>query len=159
MTVEILEDKKQSLFAYKNNDLLFYSTIKFNWLKKNLVKIFDSKDNLILELQSHNPPFSSSKYKILFQNKEKTKDISEISEIKLFFNLNKSLRKTKDNYFSFNTNFSYFSETIKIADIKQKFWSSSQKLSLEINPENIDFLNHIIIHILSTRTGYNSNVD
>lgn len=159
MTVEILEDKKQSLFAYKNNDLLFYSTIKFNWLKKNLVKIFDSNDNLILELQSHNPPFSSSKYKILFQNKEKTKDISEISEIKLFFNLNKSLRKTKGNYFSFNTNFSYFSETIKIADIKQKFWSSSQKLSLEINPENIDFLNHIIIHILSTRTGYNSNVD
>jgi len=159
MTVEILEDKKQSLFAYKNNDLLFYSTIKFNWLKKNLIKIFDSNGNLILELQSHNPPFSSSKYKILFQNKERTKDIIEISEIKLFFSLNKSLRKTKGNYFSFNTNFSYFSETIKIADIKQKFWSSSQKLSLEINPENIDFLNHIIIHILSTRTGYNSNVD
>ncbi|KQX00624.1 hypothetical protein [Flavobacterium sp. Root420] len=159
MKIEIVENRKQSLFAYKNDELLFYSTIKFNWLKKNLVKIFDSNDDLILELQSYEPPFSSPKYKILFQDIEKTKDISEITEIDMFFNLNKSLRKTKGNYFSFNTNFSYFSETIKIADIKQKFWSSTQKMYLEINDENIDFLNYIMIHILSTRTGYNSNVD
>ena len=159
MKIEIVENRKQSLFAYKNDELLFYSTIKFNWLKKNLVKIFDSNDDLILELQSYEPPFSSAKYKILFQNIEKTKDISEITEIDMFFNLNKSLRKTKGNYFSFNINFSYFSETIKIADIKQKFWSSTQKMYLEINDENIDFLNYIMIHILSTRTGYNSNVD
>ena len=159
MEIEIVENTKQSLFAYKNDDLLFYSTIKFNWLKKNLIKIFDCNDVLILELQSYNPPFSSAKYKILFQNIERTKNISEITEINMFFNLDKSLRKTKGNYFSFNTNFSYYSETVKIADVKQKFWSSLQKMHLEVNDENFDFLNYIIIHIISTRTGYNSNVD
>lgn len=159
MEIEIVENRKQSLFVYKNDKLLFYSTIKFNWLRKNLVKIFDSSDDLILELQSYKPPFSSEKYIILFQNREKTKDISEITSISMFFNLNKNLRKTTDNYFSFNTSFSYFLDRIKIAHLKQKFWSSTQKISLQVDDENIEFLDQIIIHILSIHTGYNSGVD
>jgi hypothetical protein len=158
MKIEFLENRKQSLFAYQNGELLFYSTIKFNWLKKNLVKIFDYNDDLIIELQTYESPFSSAKYKILFQNIEKTRDISEITETNLFFNFDKSLRKTKGNIFSFNTSFSYFLDRTKIADIKQKFWSTSQKMSLEINDENVEFLDYLIIHVLSTRTGYNSNV-
>ncbi|MFH6996422.1 hypothetical protein ACHRVZ_00740 [Flavobacterium sp. FlaQc-57] len=159
MEIEIVENRKQSLFAYKNGELLFYSTIKFNWLKKNLVKIFDSNDDLILELQSYESPFSSAKYKILFQNKEKTKYISEITQTNIFFNQNKSLRKTRGNHFSFNTNFSYFADRTKVADIKQKFWSSLQKMFLQVHDEKIEFLDQIIIHILAIRTGFNSNVD
>lgn len=157
MEIKILENKKRSLYAYKNDELLFYSTFKFNWLRKNLVKIFDSNDELIIELQSYEPPFGSTKYKILYQNNEKTKNVSQITETHIFFNLNKSIRRTRGNYFSFNTKFSYFSDIIKISDIKEKFWSSLQNLSLTIDIENIDFLDQIIIHILSTRTGYDSN--
>ncbi|CAA9201987.1 hypothetical protein [Flavobacterium collinsii] len=157
MTIEFTEDKKQSFFAYKNDELLFYSTIKFNWLRKNLVKIFNSNNDLILELQSYEPVFSSPKYKILFQNKQKTKDISEITELNLFFDINKKIRKTNENLFSFKTSFSYYSTTTKIADLKVKYWSS--KMSLQINDENIEFLDPIIIHLLSTYTGHNYGVD
>lgn len=138
--------------------MLFYSTIKFNWFRKNLIKIFDSNDDLILELQSYEPVFSSGRYKILFQNKNKTKDIILIDKIYIS-NQNVMLRRTQENIFSFNTNFSYFLDEIKVADIKHKFWSSLQKIFVKIDNENIELLDQIIIHILSIRTGYNSNSD
>ena len=98
MDIEFVENKKQSLYAYKDDELLFYSTIKFNWLRKNLVKIFDFNDDLILELLSYESPFGSAKYEILFQNKEKTKDIIEITGVYISDH-NKILRRTKANYF------------------------------------------------------------
>ncbi|MFG4002389.1 hypothetical protein [Flavobacterium aquidurense] len=156
MDIEFVENKKQSLYAYKDDELLFYSTIKFNWLRKNSVKIFDFNDDLILELLSYESPFGSAKYEILFQNKEKTKDIIEITGVYISDH-NKILRRTTANYFSLNNSFSYFLEGNTIADVKEKFWSSSQKMSLKIDVEKGEFLNNIIIHILSTRTGYNSN--
>lgn len=99
MEVEIVENRKQSLFAYKNGELLFYSTIKFNWLKKNLVKIFDSKDNLLLELQSYDAPFRPLNLKVLSQNIDKTKNIIQISEYEIVFNENKKLMSQKQDCF------------------------------------------------------------
>ncbi|MCD9573931.1 hypothetical protein [Flavobacterium soyae] len=157
MEIEIIEDKNQNLFVYKDGKLLFYSTIKFNWLRKNLIKIFDSNDDLILELQSYEPVFSSAKYEILFQDKDKIKDIIEINK-SYISNQDTILRITPENIFSFNTDFSYFLDGIKVADIKHKFWSSSQKISVLFDNENIELLDQIIIHILSIHTGYNSNV-
>lgn len=157
MEVEIIENNKQSLFVYKNGELFFFSTIKFNFFKKNLVKIFDSNDELILELESYERPFSSAKFEILFQNKDKTKDINEITKVCLTFDQDKTIRRIGENHFSFNLKSSYFINKIKLADIRLKFWSTTQKMSLNLNLEGEEFLNSIIFHILSTRTGYNPN--
>ncbi|WP_431241583.1 hypothetical protein ACQ9BO_16265 [Flavobacterium sp. P21] len=157
MEIEIIENNKQSLFVYKNGELLFYSTIKFNFLRKNIIKIFDSNDELVLELKSYQTPFSSAKFEILFQNKDKTNDINEITEVYLTFDHNQTIRRIGENHFSFNLKSSYFINKIKIADIKLKFWTSTQKMSLNLNLEYEEFLDSIIFHILSTRTGYNSN--
>ncbi|MEG0851414.1 MAG: hypothetical protein RSF34_10920 [Flavobacterium sp.] len=157
MVIEIVENKKQSLFVYRNEELLFYSTIKFNWLRKNLIKIFDPTDELILELQSYETPFSSAKFEILFQNKNITKDITEITKTSLSFDQNKTIKRISEKYFSFNLKHSYFLDKIKLADMKGKFWSTTQKISLNLNMEHEEFINPIIIHILSTKTGYNSN--
>ena len=157
MEIEIIEDYKQSLFVYKNGELLFYSTIKFSFLRKNIIKIFDSNDELVLELKSYETPFSLAKFEILFQNKDKTKNINEITKVYLTFDQNQTIRRIGENHFSFNLKSSYFINKIKLADIKLKFWTSTQKMSLNLNLEYEEFLDSIIFHVLSTRTGYNSN--
>ncbi|MBS7253905.1 hypothetical protein [Flavobacterium branchiicola] len=157
MEIKIIEDKKQSLYAYKNDQLLFYSTIKFNWLRKNLVRIFDSNDQLVLELQISETPFGSAKFKILFQNKGLIKDVTEITKTNILFDGNKKIRKTSENLFSFNLKSSYFLEKSKIADVEGKFWTTTQKFYIDFDSEYEEFLNLVIIHILATRTGYNSN--
>lgn len=157
MEVEIVENRKQSLFAYKNGELLFYSTIKFNWLKKNLVKIFDSKDNLILELQSYDAPFRPLNLKVLSQNIDKTKNIIQISEYEIVFNENKKLMSQKQDLLSFNQNCFYWYNGIKIAEIKQTMWNSPQKIILHIDEKELKLLDFLIIHILAVRTGYNSD--
>lgn len=156
MKIEIVEDKKQSLFAYKDEELLFYSTIKFNWLRRNLIKIFDCNDNLVLELKRTEPVFSSNKFKILFHNEVKLQGLVELNETFISFEKNKILKRKSNNFLT-NINFSYFYNDNKIADIKEILWTSLQKQYLEIENENVHFLDQIIIHILSIKTGYNSN--
>lgn len=156
MEIKIIENKKQSLYVYKNDELLFYSTIKFNWTRKNLVKIFNSNDELIIEVQSYEPMFGSAKYKIIFQNKEEIKDcIIGITEDQIFFNDNKILNKQNSDFLSFNQNCLYFFNKIMIAKIEQKMWNSPQKIILNIDEKESNFLN-VIIHVLIVRTGYDS---
>ena len=93
----------------------------------------------------------------MFQNKNITKDITEITKTSLSFNQNRTIKRISEKYFSFNLKHSYFLDKIKLADMKGKFWSTTQKISLNLNMEHEEFINPIIIHILSTKTGYNSN--
>lgn len=51
MEIKIEEGKNQSLYAYKNNELVFYSISKHNWFKQ-VISIFDSEDKLVLEIKS-----------------------------------------------------------------------------------------------------------
>lgn len=155
MEIEIVENKKQSLYVYNSDELLFYSTIKFNFLKKNLIKIFDFNNQLILELESHVTPFRSTKYKILFQNIK----IENITDDFLGFDEDKILKNIKSDFLKFNQNSVYLYNGIKVAEIKQKLWESQQRIMLNIDEEFLSFSNFIIIHVLSTKTGYNSISD
>lgn len=155
--IEIVENKKQCLFAYKNDNLLFYSTIDFKWTKKNLVKIFDKNDNLILEIQSYDAPFRSPKFKILSQKNLKGKNIREITTDFISFDNDKTLSRHRDDFFSLNQNYSHFFNQIKIAETKQKAWNSLQKINLNVDEKYLDFQDLIIIHDLVVRTGYNSD--
>ncbi len=153
MEIEIVENKKQSLYVYKADELLYYSTIKFNWLNKNLIKIFNSNNDLVLEIQRHTGPFRSTTYKILFQN-IKIKDVTDDS---LSFDEDKILKNIKNDFLSFNQNSIYLCNEIKVAEIKQKLWNSPQKIILNVDEKFLDFLNFIIIHVLLTKTGHNSD--
>ncbi|MTH16736.1 hypothetical protein [Flavobacterium sp. LC2016-01] len=155
MKIEIVENREQSLFVYNDDELLFHSTIKFNWLRKNLVKIFDSSDKLIFELQCYEAPFKTSKYKILFQDF----NIKEITEEYICFDEDKTLTNQKSDFLSFNQNCFYTYKENKVAETKQKLWNSPQKIILNINEKDMNLLKFIIIHVLSTKTGYNSNSD
>ncbi|MGN7812733.1 hypothetical protein [Flavobacterium sp. 22076] len=155
MEIEIVENKEQNLFVYKDEKLLFYSTIKFNWLRKNLIKIFDSNHKLILEIQSYETPFRSLKYKILFQDS----NIEDISEDLIYFDGGKTIKNQKSDFLSFNQNCFYTYKGNKVAETKQKLWNSPQKIILNIDEKDLNLLKFIIIHILSRKTGYNSNTD
>lgn len=81
MEIEILQDKKQSLYVYKNDELLFYSKIKFNFTNR-IVAIYNQNDILVLEVK-YKMTLINNFYKILFQNELVTENISEITNTRI----------------------------------------------------------------------------
>ncbi|MEN2399529.1 hypothetical protein GKZ90_0007055 [Flavobacterium sp. MC2016-06] len=151
MKIQIEEGKNHSLYAYKDDELLFYSTIKFYW-NKRIIKIFDKNNELILEVKSK-MIFCEAKYSFLFQNEDLAKNIMKINCDEIHFGENQYLNRKKDDFFSLNLNGSYFLKEIKIGEIKQKWWRSKKKILLDLgNNENLKFLEYIIVHILVVNT-------
>lgn len=148
MEIEIIEKQNQSLVAYKDGELLFYSTIKNNWFSR-VIKIYNPHDVLILELK-----YDSFSFNILHQNKFMTKLVSKINNEVIIFNNDKQLYIKSAYFISINNNFNYFFEGRKIAQVKQKFISFSTKFLLTVNDENLEFLDQIIFHVLSIKTGF-----
>lgn len=153
MEFEIIETKNQTLYVYQNDDLMFYSKLKWNWLKRDVITIFDENDEIVIEFQSF-AVFFMSKFKVLKQNNKITNKISKISDSHLSYGKDKKIERQIDNYFSFNLNFSYFCNKRKIAEVKQKLYSFPQKILINIDVKNIEFRNAVLIHILAIRTGY-----
>ena len=156
ITIEIIEKKDQNLYVYQNENLLFYSKLKWNWLKRNVVTIFDEKNDLVIEFQSYTS-FFITKFKILKQDNDKTYKISKINDAYINYGKNINLKKETDNHFSFNLNFSYFYKKRKVAEVKQKLYSFPQKIHINIEEKNIEFRNLVIVHIFAIRTGYSSD--
>ena len=148
MEIEIVEKQNQSLVAYKDGELLFYSTIKSNWFSK-IVKIYNPFDVLALELK-----VDAFDFEILHQNKFMTKLISSIDTDAIIFSDDKRLYIKSTHFITINNNFNYFFEATKIAQVKQKIISFSTKFLLTINDENIEFIDQIIFHVLSIKTGF-----
>ncbi len=157
MEIEIVENKKQSLYVYENDKLLFYSTIDFKWTGNNIIKIFDSKDDLNLEIEDYKGFFWSQKFKILFQKTREERKINGFTYDYISFDENENLKRQKEDFFALNQNCFYSLKGTKIAQTKQKMWKSWQKITLEINDKYLDFKDLIIIHILVIRTGSNSD--
>ncbi|MRX69939.1 hypothetical protein SAMN06265349_101133 [Flavobacterium resistens] len=155
MEIEIIRDKNQSLYVYKNDELLFYSKVKFNWTNR-IISIFNCNDILLLEVKSK-MTFIKSDYEILFQNELIADNISEITNGRIIFGSGKRLYIKQDYFISLDGNFSYYFKEIKISQLKQKTWISKPKLTLNINDENIEFLDTVIYHILAIRAGNNSD--
>jgi hypothetical protein len=155
MEIEILQDKKQSLYVYKNDELLFYSKVKFNWSNR-IIAIYDNNDILLLEVK-YKMTFIKTYYKILFQNELIPENISEITNTRIIFDFGKRLYIKQDYFFNITGNFSYYFKEIRVSQLKQKNWISKPKMLLNINNENLEFLNPVIFHILLIRAGYNSD--
>ncbi|MCM0667190.1 hypothetical protein [Flavobacterium tyrosinilyticum] len=152
MEIEIIEKQNQSLFVYKEGGLLFYSTVKFNWISR-IIKIYNPYDVLALELK-YGSFFQKSTYLILHQNKFMTKLISDIDSKILIFDNNKRLLTKSAHFFSLSHNFNYFFEGKIIAQVKQNIFSIQTKYLLNVNDENLELLDQIIFHLLSIKTGY-----
>lgn len=148
MKVEIIQKNKQSLFAYNDGNLLFYSIIKPNWTDR-IVSIYNSNNDLLLELNCRSF-FIKSFYKILFQNQSLISFV-KINGRSIIFDHNKYLTIKPKYYISFNYNY-YFGE-FKIAEIKKKILSFSSKMILDIKDDKLEFLDQIVIHVLSIETG------
>ncbi|MHC0441852.1 hypothetical protein [Flavobacterium sp. 3-210] len=148
MEIEIIEKQEQCLFVYEEDELLFYSTVKFNWFSR-IIKIYNPFDVLVLELK-----FDNFSYQVLHQNKFMTKDVYKIDEKALFFNKDKRLYIKSKWFITFNHNFNYFFKGNKIADVKQNIWSLITKYQLNINNESLEFRNQLIFHVLAIKTGY-----
>ena len=90
--IEIIEKKDQNLYVYQNENLLFYSKLKWNWLKRNVVTIFDENNDLVIEFQSYTS-FFITKFKILKQDNDKTYKISKINVAYINYGKNINLEK------------------------------------------------------------------
>lgn len=156
MEINIVEKKDQNLYVYHNEELLFYSKLKWNWFKRNVITVFNKNDELVIEFQSY-VSFYSTKFKILKQNKEKISDINNIEENVVNIGENVSIKRVIENHFAFNWNFIYRHNGNKIAEVKQKLYGFPQRIFLNIVEENNEFKNAIIIHILAIRTGFSSD--
>ena len=148
MIIEIVKKNKQGLFAYKDGNLLFYSILKSN-LTSRIVNIYNQNNDLLLELKCRSF-FIKSFYKISFQNQLLTSFINEINGRSIIFDHDKCLTLRPKYYISFNYNY-YFREA-EIAQLKKKILSFSSKMILDINDDKLEFLDQIIIHILSIET-------
>ena len=138
------------LKAFKDNSLLFYSTAKINIFNR-IIKVFNYADILVLELKITELIFKTS-YKILFQNNDLISHVSRISYDDIFFDENESLKKRFNNrIISFNWNYCYFHKNVKIAQVKHNTKKYPCIMELSIEEKNLNFLDQILIHILSTR--------
>lgn len=155
MEINIVEKNNLDLYAYNDENLLFYSRFKHFYLKKNVVRIYNQNDELILELKNYQILFLI-KYKIVFQERKITKNITEIKDEEIRFDYDKIIEK-RTNLFTLNQNASYFSSDIEIAKLKQKMWNFPQKMQITFDDNKLEFLNIFIIHILATRTGLSSD--
>ncbi|MEO7976415.1 hypothetical protein [Flavobacterium sp.] len=156
MKVEIVEGKNHSLYAYKDNELLFYSTMDFNFWKKTKIKIFNKNDILILELQRKEFFINLIKndFKILFQNSGFIKNIMEINSDLIHYEENKKIVKNNIYFLSFGSQYSYNLNGIKIGKVNQKkFWASRRFFLVEINDNDLEYLEYIIIHFLANNTN------
>lgn len=149
MILEIIQKRRQSLFVYQDGKLLFYSVVRFNWINR-IINIYNENDDLLLELK-YRSFFMKSNYKILFQNQSLNPFINEINSRSITFNTDKHLTVDSKYFISFNYNY-YFRDT-KIAELKKKIFSTSSKMTLELNDENLEFSYLIIMHVLSIETG------
>ncbi|MFB3386931.1 hypothetical protein [Flavobacterium sp. LAR06] len=155
MEIEILRDKKESLYVYKNEELLFYSKVKFNW-NNRIIMIYNHNDILLLEVK-YKMTFVKTYYKILYQNELVTENISEITNTRIIYNFGKRLYIKQDYFIALDGNFSYYFKEVRVSQLKQKNWVSKPKISLNIDDENLEFLNPVILHFLAIRAGYNSD--
>jgi hypothetical protein len=155
MELIIVEKNNRDLYVYEDKMLLFYSTFKYFWLKRNVVKIYDSKNDLILELQNYQILFFV-KYKIIFQNRQITKNITKINDREIFFDYDKTISR-QTNLFLLNQNATYSLGEVEIAKSKQKMWNFPQKMQITFIDAKLEFLGVFIIHILATRTGLSSD--
>lgn len=155
MELEIVQDKKQGLYVYKNDELLFYSKVKFNWTN-TIITIYDRNDILVLEVK-YKMTFIKTYYKILFQNELVTESISEITDTRIIFGIDKRLYTKQDYFIAISGNFSYYFKEFRVSQLKQKNWVSKPKILLSINDENLEFLNPVILHLLAIRAGYSSD--
>lgn len=149
MEIEIIH-KNRGLRAFKDNTLLFYSTAKINIFKR-FIKVFNYDDILVLELKITDLIFKTS-YKILFQNNDLISHVTRISYDDIFFDKNDSLNKRFNNRtISFNWDYCYFYKNVKITQIKHNTKKYPCIMVLDIEEKNLNFLDQILIHILSTR--------
>ncbi|KAF2330754.1 hypothetical protein [Flavobacterium nitrogenifigens] len=155
MEIEILQDKKRSLYVYKNNELLFYSKVKSNWTNR-VTEIYNHDDILLLEVK-YKMTLIKSSYKILFQNELVKEEIVEITDTRIVFDTDKRLYTKQDYFIAIDGNFSYYFKETRISQLKQKSWVSNPKIFLSINDENLEFLNLVLFHILATEAGYSSD--
>ncbi|WP_343617633.1 hypothetical protein [Flavobacterium sp.] len=152
MKIEIVENSKRSLFVYKENELYYSSTFKNNWLNR-IVSIFNHNNELILKVKIGGF-FMDSPYQFQFQPTVSAFDIKGINESNIYLDKNRNLiKKYESRFISLNWNYSYFLNKKKIADVKNNLWKSPLKITLLIEDQNLEFLDSIIIHILSTETG------
>ncbi|MDL2144517.1 hypothetical protein QQY79_18470 [Flavobacterium tructae] len=153
MEVEIRYNK-EGLSAHKNNELLFYSTTKINFLNTNrTIKIYNHDNNLVLELFITESIINTN-YKILYYNNSLLANIEEIGLDDIHFDGGKNLKKRYNNrIISYYLDYYYIHEQTKIAQVKHKVKNHRCKMLITIEDQNLTFLNQILIHILSTRTA------
>lgn len=154
MEIEVIYDKG-GLCAYKNDELLFYSTSSATNMNlfQRTIKVFNHDDNLVLELKMIDLIFKNN-YKILFQNNDLIDHITKIDYGDIYFDENKSLKKRYNNrIISLNWNYYYMYEHIKIAQVKHNLKYYPCKMVVNIEDQNLGFLNQILIHVLSMRTA------
>ena len=150
MEFKIIEQKNRGLNIYKNENVIFYSTIKRNWLNTNLIEIFDNSGNKIIELKRTG--LFTDKIKIINQNVELSENISEIKTLKICYGKNIQI-KSSITIFPFLNPKKFYLNNIKIGTLKEKF-KSKKEFILSIEEKNIEYLNPILFYVLAINTDF-----
>ncbi|MNX13969.1 hypothetical protein D3C86_437810 [compost metagenome] len=144
---------KEGLSAYKDDNLLFYSKGSFNFINR-IVKLFNDNDKLLLEVKIIDLIFID-KYKIFFQDQDLLGyNITQMDYYEMCLDRGTSIKKRYNNrIISFNWNYYYLYEQNKIAQVKHNVKYYPILMVVNVNDENLSFVNLLLIHILLTRTN------
>ncbi|WP_433830689.1 hypothetical protein [Flavobacterium anhuiense] len=151
MEIDILYTK-EGLRVCKDDNLLFYSKGNSNFINR-IVKVFNPNNNLLLELKIIDLIFKN-KYKILFQNQDLLGfNITHVNYYDMSLDGGTSFKKRYNNrIISFNWNYYYLYGETKIAQVKHNVKDHPNMMVVNVNDDNLSFLNWILIHVLLTRT-------
>jgi hypothetical protein len=147
---KIIEQKNRGLNIYKNENIIFYSKIKRNWLNTSLIEIFDNCGNKIIELKRTG--LFTDKIKIINQNVELSENISEIKTLKICYGKNIQI-KSSITIFPFLNPKNFYLNNIQIATLNEKF-KSKREFILSIEEKNIEYLNPILFYVLAINTNF-----
>jgi len=147
---KIIEQKNRGLNIYKNENIVFYSKIKRNWLNTSLIEIFDNCENKIIELKRTG--LFTDKIKIINQNVELSENISEIKTLKICYGKNIQI-KSSITIFPFLNPKNFYLNNIQIATLNEKF-KSKKEFILSIEEKNIEYLNPILFYVLAINTNF-----
>ena len=150
MEFKIIEQKNRGLNIYKNENIIFYSKIKRNWLNTSLIEIFDNCGNKIIELKRTG--LFTDKIKIINQNVELSENISEIKTLKICYGKNIQI-KSSITIFPFLNPKNFYLNNIQIATLNEKF-KSKKEFILSIEEKNIEYLNPILFYVLAINTNF-----
>lgn len=149
MELKVIASINKDLEIFKNDEKIFYSTIKYLWLRK-IIEVFNAKDEKLIEIKYAG--FFTETYKIISQSDILNLKIKSINDSEILLNDNSKIQKSRYS-FGFKSRSAYMHKGEKIATSEENYWFWKRKFVIKIETIDSELLNILAMVILIYENG------